>query len=263
MSTLKQYSSNKIRHPSWRVYRALEEIRKDPLVSSEDKLELDISEFSLMPIENVYIPYKDIDMLTQCLIDALKTDNYENDRLPIVDTLTLFLDVEGRQHIEALLMTGMTPFDIAEETTYSMDFIQTYVGLFFDTSVWRTPSDRKHYIEDGTEGIDRIIKRDVVTKGIDYVKTKVFHVTSKIKLEQAMLNLFAENYKQTMHYISIGTKEDQEIAQGWAKLTIATYRELKNTNQSDGGIRELTIALQASPAPSLSVGDLKEENKLG
>lgn len=257
MALLEQYSSSKIRHPSWRVYKAVSEVRRrfGNDITIIDGLSLEA--FCLKQDIDIYYPYDDTDGLTEQLIDALTTPNYKNDALPIADTLCLFLDATGRQYLESLLMTGMTPYDTSDDTGYSMEFIQTYSSLFYDVTVWRTHADKQNYLNKATIGVDRATKLEVDKNGLDYAKAKIFRVASKIKVEQAVLNLFAESYKQAMHYMHTDSPEDQEVAQGWTKLTIATYKELKNINQSDGGIKELTIALQSSPAPKIGINDLK------
>lgn len=262
MPILDKYSTSKIRHPSWRVYKAIADINERFPLRKETLDELKLENLGLKEDIDVYIPYKVNDPLTEALIRIFTEEDYDDQDFNIKDSLSLFLDVPGRQLLECGIMTGQAPLDLANDIGYSSELAMVYSRLFFDVSVWRTPADRDNYIFKGICGKDSQVKTTVLKRGYEYAKAKIFNVQSKVKLDRALADIFAKAYEKTMTLMDTScSPEDDKVAQEWIKVVLATFKELKNANQAEGGIRELTIALQSAPAPKTSIEDLTGSNE--
>ena len=257
MSILDQYKSSKIRHPSWRMYKAIADIRESKAASLDTVSEITLPAFGLSEKIDVYIPYPVNDELTDEIIIALTHEDYKDNEFKIASCLSIFCDVKARQLIEGMLMCGDIPQDIAQELKYDLSIVQTYAQVFFDISVWRSDADRLAYITRGTTGDDARIKRLIFERGFEYVRVKEFNMPSRIRLDSALQTIFGDAYQVILEKIKSGDNEDHKIAQGWAKYTLDIYRELKSSAKGTGGIRELTIALQTSKAPQRSIDDLE------
>lgn len=254
---LERYKSARfIRHPSWRVYKALADIRSTAS-SPEEISDLTLAEFGLSDNIEVYYPYLINDELTEEIIAALTDENYEDTDFKVGACLSLFCDITSRQLLEGMLLGGDLPEDIADELGYSISLVQTYAQVFFDTSVWRSDADKLAYITRGTIGKDAEIKRLIWENGLEYVRAHVFHMPAKLRMETALKTIFGDAYTVIMDKIRSGDNEDQKIAQAWARQSLDIFKELKNAAKGTGGIRELTIALDTSRAPRISIEDLE------
>lgn len=265
---LEKYRSSKIRHPSWRIYKALEEVKKKlpllkkkKIVDIKDESELSPTIFGLKEDIDVYYPYGDPDDLTNEIIACIIDPDYsDKGKFGIEECMSIFCDIENRQLLEGMLMDNALPSDISLELGYSTETILTYSSAFFDTSVWRSGSDKLAYIKQGLIGIDGSRKALITTKGIDYVATKYYNRPHKVRMERALADMFGKAYEQVIANIESDEPEDQIRAQGWAKKMIETFKELKNASKEDGGIRELSIALKTDSAPQKGIEELNTSN---
>lgn len=249
-----------IRHPSWRIYRALEEIKASNAVSEHIKDELSLELFGLKTDAKVYYPYRNLDDVTLELVAALTHEDYEDTDFFMDQCLSLFLDVKARQLLECSLMTDMMPADIGRDLGMPTSVVQSYKTIFFDISVWRNDADKLYYIRRGTVGDDSTYKNMALDKGIDYMKVRKFNMPAKIHLEKSLGTVFGKAYQKTIDFMDSDAGEDQKVAQDWTKQLVNLYRELKSASRAEGGIRELTIALQTNPAPSKSMDDLEDDD---
>ena len=252
-------STHLVRHPSWRIYKAIRDIHA-AAESPDIKEQINPGVFGLKEESEdyqVYIPYEANDELTDEIIFALTDEHYEDGQyFCIASCMNLFCDVNSRQLVEGMLLSGSLPVDIAADLGYKPAVIETYANAFYDVSVWRTLADRLAYLTRGTVGEDAKIKNMVVEHGIEYVQVKVFQMPSKLKMEKALASLFGRAYEQTMKHINSCDLDEQKNAQEWVKQSLAIFKELKNASRSEGGIRELTIALETHKAPSKGINDL-------
>lgn len=249
-----------IRHPSWRIYRALEEIKASNAVSEHIKDELSLELFGLKTDAKVYYPYRNLDDVTLELVAALTHADYEDTDFFMDQCLSLFLDVKARQLLECSLMDDMMPADIGRDLGMPTSVVQSYKTIFFDISVWRNDADKIYYIRRGTVGDDSTYKNMALDKGIDYMKVRKFNMPAKIHLEKSLGTVFGKAYQKTIDFMDSDAGEDQKVAQDWTKQLVNLYRELKSASRAEGGIRELTIALQTNPAPSKSMDDLDDDD---
>lgn len=247
---------NKLRHPSWRVYKAIETINSD---KERFPLDEDISpiDFGLKPDIDVYYPTEHNDEIVDELVDIIMRDDYKDTKqFYIQDCMSLFLNTKARQLIEGSLMEGKLAPDIATEMQLKIAMVEVYQTAFYDTSVWRTLADKLVYLSKGTVGDDAKIKNMVANKGMDFVKVNVFDMPAAVTMEKALSNIFGLAYAQIMNNIKDMDPESQKNAQIWTQRTLDIFKELKNAAKADGGIRELTIALETSKAPSKGLDDL-------
>lgn len=235
----------------------MDDIKRMSKIPAKDRQELSVAEFGLNPEIKVYYPFKENDDLTNEIILAIADKDYvDGEYYCIEDCMELFLDVRNRQLVEGYLMQGTMPADIAADLGYKQALIETYACAFFDTSVWRTDADRFMYIQRGTIGDDSRMKHLINTKGMEYVQVHEYNMPAKVKMDKALANLFGRMYEKTMQLMASPDKDEQLLAQTWAKRSLEAFSELKNAAKSEGGIRELTIALKTSDAPSKGLGDL-------
>lgn len=253
---LDRYTSAKIRHPSWRIFKAIQTIRNNPdNLGIYDEVAPEV--FGLRSDIEVFYPFETNDELTDEIVDAIMREDYTDSYFCIAECMGLFLDAKQRQVIEIMLMAGRMPEEIAADLGQKPAMLETYANVFYDTSVWRTRADKMAYLLRGTVGEDARIKNMAEQKGVDFVLASVFHMPTKIRMEKALSNLFGIAYKQAIDRSENDDNDDQKCAQEWVKRTIEIYRELKAANTADGGIKELKIALETRPAPQISIDDLK------
>ena len=249
-------SPSKLRHPSWRVYKAIETINSDKERFPLDE-ELSPSDFGLKPDITVFYPHEQNDELIDELIDIITREDYQDEkRFYINDCLSLFLNFKARQLIEGNLMEGKLAPDIATEMGLKVSTVEVYQNTFFDVSVWRTIADKLVYLSKGTIGEDARLKNMISTSGMDYVKVNVFNMPAAVTMEKALSNIFGLAYAQVINNIKTEDPESQKNAQIWTQRTLDIFKELKNAAKADGGIRELTIALETSKAPTKGLDDL-------
>ena len=247
---------SKLRHPSWRVYKAIETINSDKERFPLEE-ELSPSDFGLKADIEVFYPNEANDELVDELIDIIIREDYtDTKKFFIKDCLSLFLNAKARQLIEGNLMEGKLAPDIATEMNLRVAVVEVYQNTFFDLSVWRTIADKLVYLSKGIVGEDARIKNMVASKGMDYVKVNVFDMPSAVTMEKALSNIFGLAYAQIINNIKVEDPESQKNAQIWTQRTLDIFKELKNAAKADGGIRELTIALETSKAPSRGLDDL-------
>ena len=256
MSVLDRYTSAKIRHPSWRIYKAIDTIRSD-VKNLKIYDEIAPEAFGLKGDIDVYYPFETNDELTDEIVDAIMREDYTDSYFCIAECMGLFLDTKQRQLIEIMLMSGLLPEEVAADLGQKSAMVETYANVFFDVSVWRTRADRMAYLLRGTIGEDARIKNMAEQRGVDYVLTSVFNMPAKIRMDKALANLFGVAYKQAINRADNDDNDDQKCAQEWVKRTIEIYRELKAANTADGGIKELKIALETRPAPAIGIDDLE------
>jgi len=268
-SLLAKYRNSLVRHPSWRVYKALkdisqelENIKSKNIFDPEELENLSPTTFGLKDGIEVYLPYADNDDLTNEIIAAIIDPDYtDHGKFGIVECMAIFCDIENRQLLEGMLMEGILPTDVALELNLSQSVVQTYSAAFFDTTVWRSDSDKIAYLKVGTIGKDAEIKAMIAKSGIDYVASLVYHKPQKVRMEKALADMFGREYNYVIQNIGTYTEEGQQDPQKWAKNMIEIFRELKNASRGDGGIRELSIALSTQPPPAIGISDLNKIDK--
>lgn len=262
---LDRYRSSQIRHPSWRIYRALDEIKemlpelKKKNIFDEDELDnLSPQTFGLREDIDIFYPYTEVDDLTGEIIGALINVDYtDNGKYGIPECMSIFCDIDGRQLLEGMLLEGAMIGDIAIELGYTQELVQTYATVFFDCSVWRSPTDKMAYLKNGVIGNDGSMKNAINKSGVDYVAAHYFNKPSQVKMEKALADTFGLAYTLVKQNINSNEPEDQDKAYKMAKLLIDTFKELRNSSKQDGGIRELSIALHTDTAPKTGLDDLK------
>ena len=75
MSVLGRYTSAKIRHPSWRIYKAIDTIRSD-VKNLKIYDEIAPEAFGLKGDIDVYYPFETSDELTDEIVDAIMREDY-------------------------------------------------------------------------------------------------------------------------------------------------------------------------------------------
>lgn len=256
-SILDRYKSVEIRHPSWRIYKAIETIHESIKARGEEPIDLTPNDFGLKDDASIYYPYKDNDDLTNELVKAILDPEYtDGPYFKITDCMRLFLDVKARQSIEASLMENQLAVDISVALGVDTVLIETYSACFFDTSVWRSPADKLAYLRKGIVGEDAHIKNLVSEKGLAYVQTEILGMPKTVKLDEALAVISGKVYVEALRNMKSDDPIDQKNSQIWVARFFESYDRLKNSAKADGGIRELTIALETSKAPTVSIGDL-------
>ena len=251
---LSRFQHVELRHPAWRVYKAIQDCQDTP----EEVANIDWKEtFGLVP-PPVYTPFQEIDVLTETLERVMLDKPFVDSTFKINECLSLFMDVAARQPLECCLMNGDAVADIAAELQMDLTFVQTYAGLFFDTSIWRTDADKLAYVRKGTTGQDSVIKKLVLDEGLDYVKTKYFGLPEKLRIDTALLRAFGGAYESLIRGMKSEDLEEQGLALGWSKSMLNIAKYLKSTQRTSGGIKDLIIKLQATEAPTKSIDDLNK-----
>lgn len=261
---LAKYRSAKIRHPSWRVYKAIQDIhknikqiKKQKLIDPEELDNLSPQTFGLKADIDVYIPYEENDDLTNEIIAAIINPEYsDTKKYGIDECMAIFCDIENKQLLEGMLMEGSMPGDIALELGYQTHTVETYASAFYDTSVWRSLGDKVTYLKTGIIGADSDAKNSIHRDGIDYVGATRYNRPRRVKMENVLMDVFGRAYREIVYGLQSSEPEAQANAQKWATQAIGIFKELKNASKGDGGIRELSIALHTDSAPTKGIEEL-------
>ena len=247
-----------IKHPSWRVYKAIQDCNlnlEDFGLKDFEKYNLNKTDYKKADLF-LYMPTNINDDLTNELCRALTDVDYKDDSYQILDCLETFLNVEGRQLLEVMILNGKTTSDICELMECSEIFALTYKSLFFDTSVFKINVDKLRYIAEGTCGVDAELKRTAREKGEDFLKVRDNIPSGKISVDNVLADTFVTAFKHMHMNVDSDDIASQEISQGWANTLLKFAQEMRKTGVENTSISDLVIALQTVAAPRKSIDDL-------
>lgn len=233
-----------IRHPSWRVYKAVTECG------------LDLKDFGLKEGIDIFIPQKNNDDLTEELKNLLSDPGYKDDQYEIQDCLYLFSVTEDRQLIEAMLLNNKSLAEIIDVMGCSDTFALTYSSLFFDTSVFKNHVDKLVYVKEGTCGAEASAKKLALSKGDEFIKAQHSVGSDKLSMDSILADTFARAYMAMNSNADMDDVSSQEVAQGWGNLMLKVAQHLSKQGSGDGGLDQLVINLQTTPAPTKSMDHL-------
>lgn len=234
----------KIKHPSWRVYKAIQDCN------------LSVSDYGLKDI-NVYIPYLNNDDLTNELCKILADPEYIETTYGIHDCFELFKNIHGRQLLEVLLLANKSLADIAEEMDCTEAFVLTYKSLFYDTSIFSNKIEKLVYVRNGVCGEDAIIKSDFMEKGEEYVRSKLGFRSDKVSIDSVMKEAFTRSYVAMLKHIEDSDLEYQGVAMGWANTMVKFASHIQKKGNNGMTINDLQVILKSSPIPDKSIDDLR------
>ena len=236
--------AKKVKHPSWRVYRAVQDCN------------LVLSDYGLKDTA-VHIPYTTNDDLTNELCKLLNDDSYEDLTYGIGDCLDMFKDISGRQLIEVLLLANKPIMEIAEELDCSEAFVLTYKSLFYDTSVFSNKIEKLVYVRNGTCGEDAIIKSNLMEKGEEYVMSKLGFRSNKVSVDTIMNDAFSRSYVALLKHIEENDLEYQGVAMGWANTLVKLAAQIQKRGNTGMTISDLQVFLKPAPVPDKGMEDLR------
>lgn len=233
---------NKVRHPSWRVYRALQE-----LPELEEK-------FGLRQGIDVYYPYNDLDDLTISLIHILAGDpDYDDSVFNIYPAYMIFSDVKLRQPIECMFLAGWSPIKIEEATGISAGVASIYHDVFFDLTVIENGTNGiRSYVARGTDGVDGGLKRTYLDRGIDYVLADTKAIShDKHSVDGMMMTMMVQAFKLARSKSESDERDDQISAQNWAQLLKQYAQYFNNASKGKGNlsVEKLLIELETEAPP--------------
>lgn len=238
-------TAKKIKHPSWRVYKAIQDCNLSP------------SDYGLKDIA-VYMPYTTNDDLTNELVKLItQEEDYVDDVYGIRDCYEMFKDKTGRQLIEVLLLGNKAMMEVAEELDCTEAFALTYKSLFYDTSVFSNKIERLVYVRQGTCGEDAIIKSEFMEKGEEFVKSKLGFRNTKISVDTIMNDALARSYVAMLKHVEENDLEYQGVAMGWANTLVKLAAQLQKRGNNGMTINDLQIFLKTAPIPEKSIDDLR------
>lgn len=232
-----------IKHPSWRVYKAIADTG------------LDLKDFGLKDIP-VCIPYIVNDDLTDELCRALADTSYKDGPYEILPCLEMFMVPDDRQLIEAMLLNGKSLSEICDVMGCNETFTMTYSSLFFDTKIFKNNIEKLVYVKEGTCGDEAITKSNAMYKGDEYLKAKSGLPSSKLNMDMVLTDTFAKAYLAMNSNADVDDVGSQEVAQGWANIMLKVAAHLSKTGSSGGCLEDLIIALQTTPTPKRSFDEL-------
>ena len=232
--------AQKIKHPSWRVYLALQECG------------LPISKYELAENLDIYIPYTTKDELTEDLIKYFK-EELATDIFGIDECHTIFSDVYERQILDSMLLNNKPAAEIASTLKMSSESVLTYSALFFDTTIFKNDIEKLIYIRKGTTGCDQKAKLELRGKGEEFLKASRGIHPDKISVEQLLSEMLAKSYVKYMTDVDT----DPYTAQGWASIASKLAGQLMRKKGGGTSIEEFFVALQDTPAPRTTREDLK------
>ena len=248
-----------VKHPSWRVYKAIQATG------------LSLADFGLKDCD-IYIPYTREDDFTAALIKVLKEiDPTEavvvkggspkfseiDDPSNLVPCLELFLDIYGRQLIEALLLNNHQNSEITQKLHCTEEFLVVYKELFFDTSVFKLESEKINYIQHGTVPRDQSAKMELLTTGAEYLMAKYGFNKQDVNVRNVLAEAFTRSYLQMIKYADVDDLFAQDRAIAWANTLAKFAAELQKDKTSKLSLEDLVITLTSTDAPTLGIGDLK------
>lgn len=234
----------KIKHPSWRVYKAVQDCG------------LDIKDFGLKHDISVNMPYTNNDDLTNELCRALTDTTYEDGAYEIQSCLELFMNPNDRQLIEAMLLNNKSLSEVCDVIGCSDVFAMTYSSLFFDTTVFKNNVEKMIYVREGTCGDEAVQKKVAISKGDEYFKVKQGVPSSKLNMETILADTFAKAYLAMNQNAEVDDVSSQEVAQGWGNLMLKIAQHMAKSGDKDVGLDQLVIALQTAAAPKRSMDAL-------
>jgi L-rhamnose mutarotase len=236
--------ARKIKHPSWRVYKAAQDCG------------LDVKDFGLKTDIDVFMPYTTNDDLTNELCKALTDTSYVDSTYEIQSCLELFMSAPDRQLIEAMLLNNKSLAEVCDTISCSDVFAMTYSSLFFDTSIFKNNVEKMIYVREGTCGDDAVHKKVAINKGDEYFKVKQGVSGTKINMDTILADTFAKAYMAMNQNADIDDVSSQEIAQGWGNLMLKIAQHMSKNGDKDVGLDQLVIALQTAAAPKRSIDSL-------
>ena len=247
-----------IKHPSWRVYKAISHCG------------LNVEDFKLKDFEKVnatntnkdaprlevYIPSAVSDDLTNELCKALVDVDYKDTSYPITDCLTTFLSVEGRQLIEVLLLNGKPITEICNVVGCSSDFALTYQSLFYDITVFKSNADRLIYMQEGISGQDAMLKKMALARGEEFLKLRSSVPNSKVNIDSVLVDTFMTAFHSMHKNVVNDDIASQEVSQGWANTMLKFAVEIRKKGVEEETLNDLIIALKTAEAPRKSIDEL-------
>lgn len=238
-----QKPERKIKHPSWRVYKAAKDCG------------LEVKEFGLKEID-VFIPYTKNDDLTDELCKALTDPNYRDGTFEIKECLEMFMEPSDRQLIEAMLLNNKSLSEVCDVLNCSDVFAMTYSSLFFDVSVFKNNVEKLIYVREGTCGDEAVHKKVALSKGDEYYKAKSGVSSSKINIDSVLADTFARAYMAMSQSADVDDISSQEVAQGWANIVLKVGAHLSKSGEKEIGLDQLVVALKTAAAPKRSIDEL-------
>ena len=246
-----------LRHPSWRVYSVINELALDPGIFCLRDIPVEV--LGVRP-DSLTVSLKELIELifVQGVTLAAVIEDRDNlDPAGLAVCLETFLDVEGRQYIEGLLLADRSIEEICEILGCSSDYVLTYSSLFFDTKAFRNNVDKITYVKLGTIGADAINKNHSVVKGIEYLKNKLGTTPDKLNSGMILSDIYVKAYIKILELIDRDDVEWQESAQGWGNLLVKLAQQISKETGGNLEISDLAIRLTQTPAPQKGIEDLK------
>lgn len=235
-------SVKKIPHPSWRVYRALQEI--------PEKLP---TEYCLKDGIDVFFPYQELDDLTEALVRVIKADpEYDDSVFNITPCLALFSDTDARQILECALLKGYSVDAAAELTGLTHEFITIYKSVFYDLSVIPHGDQGKHsYVLGQTIGKDASVKKASLYRSLEFILADSGVSPNKISIDDMMMAMMVQAFKLARQKSESDERDDQMAAQSWANILKNYAGYFMNARKGKGGltVEKLLLDLKMEPPP--------------
>lgn len=232
--------AQKIKHPSWRVFKALKNCGIQP------------EKYELHKGLDIYYPYEANDELTDQLILFLE-GKLEKDTFGIEECHTIFADVYDRQVLEGMLLNGKPPAEISSTLGIKPEVILTYSALFFDATVFKNEVEKLIYIRKGTWGCDAKAKLELKERGEEYLKANRGVAPGKLMVESILAEMLAKSYVKYM----MNADTDPYTAQGWANIAARLAGQLMKKNNSNTSLSDFFVDLEVTDAPKTTRDELK------
>lgn len=230
----------KVKHPSWRVYKALNDCG------------LSLRPYELAEGIDVYYPYEVEDELTGQL-KLLLTDKLVEDTFGIEECHRIFSDVYDRQVLEGMLLNGKTPSEISNTLGILSETILTYSALFFDVTVFKNEVEKLVYVRKGTWGCDQKAKLELKERGEEFLKASRGIGSDKLSIEAILTEMLAKSYVKYM----TNADSDPFTAQGWANISARLAGQLMKKNGSGATLADFFVDLVGVEAPKTTRDQLK------
>lgn len=243
-------AGREIRHPSWRVYKALQ----DCAARNPDGI-FDVTDYGLKDVR-VYMPYQGNDDLTDELVNHIENPEYKEDNYGIRQCLDIFLSIEDRRMVESLILNGLSPAELSTTIGCDESVALTYISVFFDTSVFRNHVDKIVYTREGVRGDDLIAKDSAMKNGTSYTKLSVGLGKKDLVIDDLLKDAIAVAYMNFIDRSKDAGVDEQFAAQGWGNVMVKLAQNLNKKGNNSLNIEDLSIILQNSPPPKKSVADL-------
>ena len=245
-----------IKHPSWRVYRALQDCF--------DIKDLSPRKYCLKEGIDVYFPYTKLDDLTASLVTALKNPDFVDKVYGVDECLRLFKDTQGRQLIETMLLSYRSVMEIKQQLRMDENSILTYKSVFFDTSVFKNDIEKRTYIKEGTAGDDNMYKTMLEQHGEAYVRERLGVASEEPPLDSMMKKGFMKSYLAMVENMdNLDDPEFQYVAQGWGNLMIKFAAQVQKKGGSGMTLDDLKVMLKTTEPPKRAIDTLNVESSDG